>query len=106
MEEEANIATETLAELYLKGENIEEAYKIYQQLLRQNPTSIKIKEKVRELELRLRETPSQRGESPAEPKRNIERAIGELKEWLNRIQQARRRSTEKRLDTQNEAGED
>ena len=56
MEEEANIATETLAKLYLKGENIEEAYKIYRQLLKQNPTSNRFKEKVRELELRLRES--------------------------------------------------
>ena len=48
MEEETNIATETLAELYLKGENFEEAYKIYRQLLKQDPTSIRLKEKVRE----------------------------------------------------------
>ena len=91
MEEEANIATETLAELYIKGENIKEAYKIYRHLLRQNPTSIRFKEKVRELELRLRES---RRQSPIKPKRNIDRAIGELKEWLNRIQQARKRSME------------
>ena len=94
MEEESNIATETLAELYIKGENIEEAFKIYQQLLQQNPTSIRFKEKVRELELRLRESRdiSSGGESPTKPKMNIERAIGELKEWLNRIKQARKRS--------------
>ena len=84
MEEKANIATETLAELYLKGENIEEAYKIYQQLLAQNPNSVRFKEKVRELELRLRESPKQ--------KNDIERALRELREWLNRIQQARRKS--------------
>jgi hypothetical protein len=54
MEEENNIATETLAELYLKGENIEEGYKIYRQLLKQDPTSIRLKEKVRELELRFK----------------------------------------------------
>jgi tetratricopeptide (TPR) repeat protein len=95
MEEETNIATETLAELYLKGENIEEAYKIYRQLLKQNPTSIRFREKVSELELRLRESrdvSSEGGESPVKPKRDIERAIGELKEWLNRIKQARKRS--------------
>jgi tetratricopeptide (TPR) repeat protein len=92
MEEEGNIATETLAELYLKGENFKEAYRIYRQLLKENPTSIRFKEKVRELELRLRESSSGGGESPIKPKRNIERAIGELKEWLNRIQQARKRS--------------
>jgi hypothetical protein len=97
MEDEANIATETLAELYLKGENIKEAYKIYRQLVKQNPASIRFKEKVKELELRLSEsrgTPSGGGESPIKPKRSIERAIGELKEWLNRIQQARKRSME------------
>ncbi len=95
MEKENNIATETLAELYLKGENIEEAYKIYRQLLKQNPTSIRLKEKVRKLELRLRESggvSSEGGESPMKPKTDIERAIGELKEWLNRIKQARKRS--------------
>lgn len=105
MEEEINIATETLAELYLKGENINEAYKIYRQLLKENPTSMRFKEKVRELELRLREVSSGGGESPIEPKTNIERAIGELKEWLNRIQQARKTMKEG-LENQNEAGED
>jgi len=96
MEEEANIATETLAELYLKGENIEEAYKIYQQLLEQNPSSIRFKEKVRELEMRLRasgDVSSGAGELPIKAKREIERTIGELKEWLNRIQKNRKRST-------------
>ena len=96
MEEEANIATETLAELYLKGENIEEAYKIYRQLLEQNPSSIRFKEKVRELEMRLRasqDVSSGAGELPIKSKREIERTIGELKEWLNRIQKNRKRST-------------
>ena len=95
MEEESNIATETLTELYLKGENIEEAYKIYRQLLKQDPTSIRLKEKVRELELRLRKSggvSSGGGKSPIKPKRDIERTIGELKEWLNRIQKAKKRS--------------
>jgi hypothetical protein len=95
MEEETNIATETLAELYLKGENIEEAYKIYRQLLKHDPTSIRLKEKVRQLELRLMKSgdvSSGGGKSPIKPKRDIERAIGELREWLNRIKQARKRS--------------
>lgn len=84
MEKKSNIETETLAELYLKGDNIEKAYEIYQQLLQQNPASTRFKEKVRELELRLRESPKQ--------KNDIERALRELREWLNRIQQARRKS--------------
>jgi tetratricopeptide (TPR) repeat protein len=94
MEKKSNIETETLAELYLKGENIEKAYEIYQQLLQQNPASTRFKEKVRELELRLRESggiPSGGGESPKR-KRDIERAIRELREWLNRIQRARKKS--------------
>jgi tetratricopeptide (TPR) repeat protein len=94
MEEETNFATETLAELYLKGQNIEKAYEIYQQLLEQNPSSIRFKEKVRELELRLKElgdVPSGGGE-PTKPKRDIERAIGELKAWLDRIQRAKKKS--------------
>ena len=94
MEEEANIATETLAELYLKAENIEKAYEIYQQLLKQNPTSTRFKEKVRKLELRLKESgavPSGRGESPKR-KSDVERAIRELRKWLNRIQQAKKKS--------------
>ena len=96
MEEEANIATETLAELYLKGENIEEAYKIYRQLLKQNPSSIRFKGKVRELEMRLRasgDVSSKAGKLPIKPKREIERTIGELKDWLNRIRKNRKRST-------------
>jgi hypothetical protein len=91
MEEETIIATETLAELYLKGENIE---KIYQRLLRQNPTSSKLKEKVRELELLLKESgrvPSG-GDESQRRKGDVERAIGDLKEWLDRIQQAKKRS--------------
>lgn len=94
MEEEAIFATETLAELYLKGENIEKAYQIYQHLLRQHPTSARLKEKVRELELLLRESgrvPSG-GDGSQKRKRDIERAIGDLKEWLDRIQQAKKRS--------------
>ncbi len=94
MEEEAIIATETLAELYLKGENIEKAYEIYQQLLKQDPASTRFRQKVRELEMRLRESgavPSGWGESQKR-KRDIERAIVELKAWLNRIQKARRQS--------------
>ena len=95
MGEETRIATETLAELYLKAQNIEKAYEIYQQLLKQNPNNVRYREKVRELELRLRESGSVSsggGTSPIKPKRDIERAIGELKEWLNRIKQARKRS--------------
>jgi predicted Zn-dependent protease len=94
MEEETIIVTETLAELYLKGENIEKAYRIYQRLLRQNPTSSKLKEKVRELELLLKESgrvPSG-GDESQRRKGDVERAIGDLKEWLDRIQQAKKRS--------------
>lgn len=99
MEEKTRIATETLAELYLKGQNIEKAYEIYQQLLQQNPTNIRFKEKVRELELRMRESgrvPSGGGEPPIGPKMEVDRAIGELKAWLNRIQQAKKESIEER----------
>jgi len=94
MEEETNISTETLAELYLKGENIKKAYEIYQQLLKQNPASTRFKEKVRELELRLRESGGVSSGGRQSPKRkdNIERAIKELKEWLNQIQQAKKKS--------------
>ena len=95
MEEETRIATETLAELYLKGHNIEKAYEIYQQLLQQNPANIRFKEKVRELELRMRESgrvPSGSDEPPIGPKRDVDRAIGELKAWLNRIQKAKKKS--------------
>ena len=96
MEEKIGIATETLAELYLQGQNLEKAYKIYRQLLKQNPTSVKLKEKVRKLELLMRESgrvPSGGGEPSKEPKKDVERAIGELKEWLNRIQQAKTKPT-------------
>ena len=95
MEEEIRIATETLAELYLKGENIEKAYEIYQQLLQQNPTNIRLKQKVRELELRMRESghvPSGGDEPPIGPKTDVERAIGELKTWLDRIRKAKKES--------------
>ena len=95
MEEETRIATETLAELYLKGQNIEKAYEIYQQLLQQNPTNIRFKERVRELELRMKDSgrgPSEGGESPTGPTRDVDRAIGELKAWLNRIQKAKKES--------------
>ncbi len=95
MEEETRFATETLAELYLKGQNIEKAYEIYQQLLQQNPTNIRFKEKVRELELRMRESgrvPSGGGAPPVGPRRDVERAIGELKAWLSRIQKAKKKS--------------
>jgi len=94
MEDEAILATETLAELYLKGENIEKAYQIYLRLLRQDPTNTRFKEKVRQLELLLRESgrvPSG-GDESQRRKGDIERAIEELKEWLDRIQQAKKRS--------------
>ncbi len=96
MKEEIGIATETLAELYLQGANLEKAYKIYQQLLKQNPTSVKFKEKLRELELRMRESgcvPPGGGEPSAGPKKDVERTIGELKAWLNRIQQDKTKPT-------------
>ena len=96
MEDEARIATETLAELYLKADNIEKAYEIYQRLLEQNPSSGKFKEKVRELELRLRESGgigSGGSELPIAPQGDIERSIGELRAWLKRIQQAKKKST-------------
>lgn len=94
MEEEANISTETLAELYLKGENIKKAYEIYQQLLKQNPASTRFKEKVRELELRLRKSGgvSSGGSESLKRKKNIELTIRELKEWLNQIQRAKKKS--------------
>ncbi len=95
MDEEAKLATETLAELYLKGDNIEKAYQIYQELLKKNPNSSRFKEKVRELELRLNDLGrglQGRRESPPRERRDIERAIGELKGWLNRIQRARKKS--------------
>lgn len=96
MEEKIGIATETLAELYLQGQNLEKAYEIYRQLLKQNPTSVKLKEKVRELELLMRESgrvPSGGGEASKEPKEDVERAIGELKAWLKRIQQTKTKPT-------------
>jgi hypothetical protein len=95
MEEEANIATETLAEMYLKGENIEKACEIYRQLLKQNPGSAKFREKVRELELRLGQSGgvAPRGsEYPKGPESEVDPTIGKLKEWLRRIQQARKKS--------------
>lgn len=98
MGEETRIATETLAELYLKAQNIEKAYEIYQQLLKQNPSSVRFKERVRELELRLRESGeigsgSGGSELPISPQGDIERSIGELKAWLKRIRQAKKKST-------------
>jgi tetratricopeptide (TPR) repeat protein len=96
MGEETRIATETLAELYLKAQNIEKAYEIYQQLLSQNPSSIRYREKVRELELRLRESggiASGGNELPISPQGDIQRSIGELKGWLKRIQRAKKKST-------------
>ena len=54
----------------------------------------KLKEKVRELKLLLRESgrvPSGGNESPRR-KGDVERAIEDLKEWLDRIQQAKKRS--------------
>lgn len=94
MDDEANIATETLAELYLKGENIKKAYEIYQQLLKQNPTNTRFREKVRELELRLRESGriSPGGSKSPKQKGDIEHTIRKLRQWLNRIQKARKRS--------------
>ncbi|MCK5552302.1 MAG: hypothetical protein KAJ09_04095 [Deltaproteobacteria bacterium] len=96
MGEETRIATETLAELYLKAQNIEKAYEIYQQLLSQNPSSVRYGEKVRELELRLRESggiASGESELPIRHQGNIQRSIGELKGWLKRIQRAKKKST-------------
>jgi len=67
---------------------------IYQQLLKQNPASTRFKEKVRELELRLRKSGGvSSGESESlKQKKNIERTIRELKEWLNQIQRAKKKS--------------
>ena len=92
MKEKIGIATETLAELYLKGQNLEKAYKIYRQLLKQNPTNVKLKEKVRQLELLMR-VPSGGGEPSKEPTGDVERAIGEPRAWLNRIQQTKGKTT-------------
>ena len=95
MDEEGKLATETLAELYLKGDNIEKAYQIYQELLKKSPNSSRFREKVKELELRLIDSGrglQGRGESLPRERRDIERAIGELKGWLNRIQRARKKS--------------
>jgi predicted Zn-dependent protease len=93
MEEESKLATETLAELYLKGENVEKAYQIYRELLKQNPDSSRYKDKVRELELRLNASKRdrQRREESSQPTGEIDRTIGELKEWLNRIQRTRKK---------------
>jgi tetratricopeptide (TPR) repeat protein len=96
MGEETRIATETLAELYLKAQNIEKAYEIYQQLLKQNPSSVRYREKVRELQLRLRESGgigSGGNELPISPRGDIQRSIGELRTWLKRIQRAKKKST-------------
>ena len=96
MGDETRIATETLAELYLKAQNIEKACEIYQQLLKQNPSSIRYRERVRELELRLKESGgigSGGHELPISPEGDIERSIGELRAWLKRIQQAKKKTT-------------
>jgi tetratricopeptide (TPR) repeat protein len=96
MGEETRIATETLAELYLKAQNIGKAYEIYQQLLSQNPNSIRYRKKVRELELRLKESggiSSGESELSIRHQGDIERSIGELKAWLKRIQRAKKKST-------------
>jgi hypothetical protein len=93
MEEETKLATETLAELYLKGENVEKAYRIYRELLKQNPDNSRYKDKVRELELRLKASGRgrQRRDGSLQPGGELDRTISELKEWLNRIQRTRKK---------------
>lgn len=88
----SEIATSTLAEVYINQGEIEEALKIYQRVLTQNPENERTRNRVEELNALLSPQPSAFGEAPDRVRRNKERAVAVLETWLRDLRKLHRES--------------
>jgi pentatricopeptide repeat protein len=76
------IATSTLAEVYVNQGEIQEALSIYQRMLTRSPQDEKARQRINELKAMLPPEPSAPEETPDRARRQKERAIAILEVWL------------------------
>jgi tetratricopeptide (TPR) repeat protein len=88
----SEIATSTLAEVYVSQGEIEEALKIYQRVITQNPEDERTRNRVEELNALLSPQPFAFGEAPDRVRRNKERAVAVLETWLSGLRKLYRES--------------
>ncbi len=81
------IATRTLAEIYLDQGDLQKAYDIYKILSARDPSDLEIKERLKHLEQQLGIT-SSRTPSPIRPR---EERIKLLQQWLQNILERKKR---------------
>lgn len=82
----ADIATKTLAEIYLKQGDPKKAYEIYKILFGQNPSDREIQEKIKDLEKEFNLS-----SSPVSPlPRSRQERIKYLEKWLANIHKRKR----------------
>ena len=79
------IATKTLAEIYLKQGHLQEAYEIYKVLAERDPFDLDIQRRMEELNEQLNPSPPTDFPYPL----SREEKIGHLKKWLANIRRRR-----------------
>lgn len=83
----AEIATKTLAEIYLRQGDLQQAYRIYKILAEQDPSDLQIRNRLQELDQRLSLSPF-----PDQPFPNSrEDKIRFLEKWLTNIRERKKR---------------
>lgn len=83
----SEIATKTLAEIYLKQGDLRKAYEIYQILSERDPLDEEVRKRVNELNQALNLSPPSSRSFP----HSREEKIRFLEEWLTHIQKRKRR---------------
>jgi len=83
----AEIATKTLAEIYLKQGDLQKAYEIYKILSEKDPSDPEIRNRLNELDQKLTTSPPSAQPFP----RSREEKIRFLEKWLAHIQERKKR---------------
>lgn len=80
------IATKTLAEIYLRQGDLQRAYEIYKILSQRDPSDTEIQKKLKELNRAINPSPS----SPLSLPLSKEEKIRYLERWLERIEKRKK----------------
>jgi tetratricopeptide (TPR) repeat protein len=88
----SEIATSTLAEVYVNQGEIEEALNIYQRVLTRNPQHEKTRQRIEELGAMLQPRPLLEEKALNRARRKKERAIAILEAWLTDLRKMYRKS--------------
>ena len=86
------IATSTLAEVYVHQGEVAEALTIYRKVLARNPHDEKVRERIEELQAMVPAEPATPVEKPDRARKKKERAIAILEAWLTDLRKMYRES--------------